>query len=180
MKETVTLRGPSGSTVDVDIETLPGKDTWGTDQLQTLQWNAESEMVELLEHVEYEFVLGDVEFKRIEPAEVFSFSTKGNYGRIAPHGRAGKIRIDLYDKADNLYSGELEVRSRKLNYRDEYRWMIDRIANEATELALSPFAASRLSALSADFSSSPETLYCLLYTSPSPRDRTRSRMPSSA
>ena len=26
----------------------------------------------------------------------------------------------------------------------------------------------------------PQTISCLLYTSPSPRDRTRSRMPSSA
>ena len=31
-----------------------------------------------------------------------------------------------------------------------------------------------------DFGCSDEVLFCLLYTSPSPRDRTRSRMPSSA
>ena len=31
-----------------------------------------------------------------------------------------------------------------------------------------------------DFQEDPEGLCCLLYTSPSPRDRTRSRMPSSA
>ena len=37
------------------------------------------------------------------------------------------------------------------------------------------------SELTAEFSFSDGTLYpCLLYTSPSPRDRTRSRMPSSA
>jgi len=30
------------------------------------------------------------------------------------------------------------------------------------------------------FSGSGKTTFCLLYTSPSPRDRTRSRMPSSA
>ena len=31
-----------------------------------------------------------------------------------------------------------------------------------------------------DLTNSDETIGCLLYTSPSPRDRTRSRMPSSA
>ena len=30
------------------------------------------------------------------------------------------------------------------------------------------------------YQSTRQSLYCLLYTSPSPRDRTRSRMPSSA
>ena len=34
--------------------------------------------------------------------------------------------------------------------------------------------------LDRDFKSALDAYYCLLYTSPSPRDRTRSRMPSSA
>ena len=44
---------------------------------------------------------------------------------------------------------------------------------------------SQLDALGADIcvldiTSRPKDISCLLYTSPSPRDRTRSRMPSSA
>ena len=34
--------------------------------------------------------------------------------------------------------------------------------------------------LSSDYSQNDLAMFCLLYTSPSPRDRTRSRMPSSA
>ena len=37
-----------------------------------------------------------------------------------------------------------------------------------------------LAAVRGDYASAEQLLSCLLYTSPSPRDRTRSRMPSSA
>ena len=41
-------------------------------------------------------------------------------------------------------------------------------------------AAIRLKQLAAEVGQTIEVCLCLLYTSPSPRDRTRSRMPSSA
>src|SRR5665811_2347338 len=47
-------------------------------------------------------------------------------------------------------------------------------------LARTPGYRLRMSELASQTSLTPSGLTCLLYTSPSPRDRTRSRMPSSA
>ena len=51
-------------------------------------------------------------------------------------------------------------------------------SNDASALTTGTLAAARLPSSGVDASSL--TTGCLLYTSPSPRDRTRSRMPSSA
>ena len=159
MTETVTLTGPAG-TVDLKISNLRG-DTWGPDKILKLERERDTDLLQLLEEVEYEFAVdtGVVRVAQIQPSEVFDLSGSGRNGRVRPRGRTGIIRIDLMDEAGDQYSGEIEVRSRKLDYKTEYRWMLDRIANEASELALSPFAASRLGSLGAEHSQSPETLY---------------------
>ena len=52
--------------------------------------------------------------------------------------------------------------------------IVTQLRNESRLLAITPRKYARLVAKSYEMST------CLLYTSPSPRDRTRSRMPSSA
>ena len=55
-------------------------------------------------------------------------------------------------------------------------------ASQSDEMVLPHFAPKAKRAIYLFISGAPSQLdkYCLLYTSPSPRDRTRSRMPSSA
>ena len=47
-------------------------------------------------------------------------------------------------------------------------------------LAAAPVRAPTLEQLTSEISDSTRVSFCLLYTSPSPRDRQKSRMPSSA
>ena len=57
------------------------------------------------------------------------------------------------------------------------------LLREALKALIAREAARRLAALGGsdpDAKAAPRRRTCLLYTSPSPRDRTRSRMPSSA
>ena len=66
----------------------------------------------------------------------------------------------------------------KLNFIEE----VYKPWNESYQIASLKFRKGELKTLFPEFSIKPPLLYlvCLLYTSPSPRDRTRSRMPSSA
>ena len=55
-----------------------------------------------------------------------------------------------------------------------------KFANEGWNVAISARRENLLKELSENFENIYDFSFCLLYTSPSPRDRTRSRMPSSA
>ena len=58
-----------------------------------------------------------------------------------------------------------------------------KMADQAVNIGPAPVGESYLDAkkiLDAAKSTGAQAIHCLLYTSPSPRDRTRSRMPSSA
>jgi len=68
-------------------------------------------------------------------------------------GQAGRLRAGLYTgllpvlvSADGVPVGRvsLEVRSRKLDYLQHYRWMLRDIASEVTEVLMERFAASEL------------------------------------
>ena len=143
----LVLESPEGATVKLRITTLHGQESWnGIDRLEVDTSDADGvSSTQLLEESEYDFLLGgESEIERIEPTELFSASSNAStFGRIKTRGRTGIVRVDVYLASGAVASGEIEVRARKLNYRTEYRWMLERIADEAAELALSPFAASR-------------------------------------
>ena len=85
-----------------------------------------------------------------------------------------KSKIDHYTDKEALdfhignKSGKIEVNSSK-----------PLISKRDLSLAYSPGVAAPVKEISKDASKAYDYT-CLLYTSPSPRDRTRSRMPSSA
>ncbi len=103
--------------------------------------------VQLLESHEYRY---DWEVSGIpgatfvtDPEEIFQPDTNdGLKGRLRPGLATGMLRVVL--RVANLTIGELEleVRSRKLSYRDEYRWMLHDIATQMSELVMQRFAAS--------------------------------------
>lgn len=163
MNVELKLGSPTGAMAVLAIETLPNHETWrGTQTLEVArEADGEDDEIQLLEESEYEFAVESVGgIRQIEPSEMFSASSKNTaVGRLRTRGRTGLVRIDVELDSGEVLSGEIEVRSRKLDYMTEYRWMLQRIADEAAALALSPFAASRLSSLADDHSDTAETLY---------------------
>ena len=101
---------------------------------------------QLLEEAEYIYQLtglpdGDV---HLEPQEIFDPDHHdGRSGRLRPGRHVGGINIDVH-VPDARYRGSasLEVRSRKLDYLNDFRWMLNRIATEVADLLLQRFAPS--------------------------------------
>ena len=103
------------------------------------------------------------------PLGIFAMADALNEGEIAPNVTAAGVHIGGMSPEDALQA--LRARERAL------RQSPAPFTVQETDFDLDP----RLLALEMDEESAVEmALTCLLYTSPSPRDRTRSRMPSSA
>jgi predicted component of viral defense system (DUF524 family) len=103
--------------------------------------------VELLEGMEYRYVWEDVhpDVQRLttDPEEIFQPDTiDGKSGRLRPGLATGTIRVVLRADDNDLGQLEFEVRSRKLSYLSEYRWMLRDIAERMTELVMDRFAVS--------------------------------------
>lgn len=118
--------------------------------------------LQLLEEAEYTYeVVGCSTEVVLEPVEVFNPSNaSGHTGRLRPGRATGTITVVARSTTGTLLgTGNVEVRSRKLNYLSEYRWMLQRIADEAAEAAQSHFAPSALPAFSPSTEGHAETLY---------------------
>jgi len=103
--------------------------------------------VELLEGMEYRYtwedVRPDIASLIADPEEIFQPDTlEGKSGRLRPGLATGTIRVVLRAGASTLGQLELDVRSRKLSYLSEYRWMLRDIAERMTELVMERFAIS--------------------------------------
>lgn len=126
--------------------TTPLATLWCSDDSTSTE-NAAAGMVELLEGMEYRYaweILGSNGSPLIaDPEELFQpDTTDGASGRLRPGLATGTIRIVLRTDARTLGQMELEVRSRKLSYLSEYRWMLRDIAERMTELVMVRFAVS--------------------------------------
>lgn len=166
LKEVIRLESESGKTVDMTVRTLADRDTWGNPSQPTLCRAASSHTVQLLEEESYEYSLeatesgAAIEIEFLEPSEIFSRSSiNPGQGRIEAARYTGFVDLKLETKDGECFFGHLEICPRKLGYTEEYRWMLDRIAQESAELALLPFAAARLGSLSSDAADSAESLY---------------------
>jgi predicted component of viral defense system (DUF524 family) len=93
----------------------------------------------------YEWVgLGDLAADLVtDPVEVFQPDTSnGIRGRLRPGLWTGALNVVLRSGDKAVGRLELEVRSRKLEYRSEYLWMLRDIADRVTELLMNRFAVS--------------------------------------
>ena len=120
------------------------------------------EPVQLLEDGEYVF---DIEVPGhddivVEPVDRFDpDSTPVRSGRLRPGRHTGTMEIKVWSAdGDIVGSASIEVRARKLRYLTEYRWMLNRIADESAELAMRRFAASQQS-FQPDATGTAETIY---------------------
>jgi predicted component of viral defense system (DUF524 family) len=113
--------------------------------------DAASERVQLLEGQEYKYAV-----ELTPPASslvtdkeeiVYPDDKTGVSGRLRPGLHTGWLSIrflagDRLESASEVGRAALEVRSRKLQYREHYQWMLRDIANECTEIVMERFAAS--------------------------------------
>lgn len=160
----LSLRSTEGEVAGVlRIACRPGRAAWnGTPLIEHPDDPLEAD-VQLLEESEYTFaVLGvDTDTVVLEPQELFDASTAaGTEGRLKPKRSTGTVTVVAHDGVgDELGRCEFEVRSRKLNYRTEYRDMLSRIAGEAAEALQSSFAPSSLPAFTPEAIGDAQTLY---------------------
>jgi len=144
------LIGPEGRPVaELQIALLPGKTVTKPHPLVCLSASAAGEdamaEVQLLEGAEYRFVLAGAHDPGVwlEPREVFQPDTEeGVTGRVRPGLFTGTLKLSLCLGGRTLGEAQVEVRSRKLNYLSEYRWMLSSIAEHMTELVMDRFGAS--------------------------------------
>jgi predicted component of viral defense system (DUF524 family) len=104
--------------------------------------------IQLLEGVEYGYeweLSGEGPPVECEPAEIFFCDDQlGIRGRLRPGLNTGSLDVRVYRQGKELGGLELEVRSRKLDYLSEYRWMLRDIAAQLTEVLMQRFGASAL------------------------------------
>lgn len=149
---TVALKGDAGSpTAELTIRCLPGRSQWQTqDYLRIADHESAAARVQLLEEAEYEYSLTGLagELLVLEPTELFDPSgADGRNGRLRPKRWTGTIEVVIVTGGMVRARGEFEVRSRKLNYETEYKWMLNGITAYSAELAQLAFAPALLSSL---------------------------------
>lgn len=118
--------------------------------------------VQVLEGEEYRYevtlpsVVKTVETDR---PELFEADTAdGKVGRLRPGLYTGTLPVTITADGQILGRVELEVRSRKLDYLTDFRWMLGDIADEVTEVVMERFAPAE-QRFAIDESADAPTLY---------------------
>jgi len=118
--------------------------------------------VRLIEDSEYVYSVEAVEsagIVRLQPSEMFSADdSTGRRGRLRTGSYVGILPVEVQVAGQRIGRIRLEVRSRKLSYLDEYRYMLRDLSNEAVALVLERFAPT-LQRLSDDWKASARTTY---------------------
>ena len=103
------------------------------------------EPVQLLEGQEYFYKINinHTEIGEVitDKPEIFNpDTTKGNQCRLRPGTYTGKLLVKIFAGEKELGLVSLEVRSRKLDYIRHYRWMLQNIAEDFSEVIMERFA----------------------------------------
>ena len=118
--------------------------------------------VRLVEDSEYVYVVDVVDsagMVRLQPTEMFSADdSSGTRGRLRTGSYVGVLPVEVEVAGQKLGRIRLEIRSRKLNYLDEYRYMLGDLSNEAVALVLERFAPT-LQRFSDDWKAGASTTY---------------------
>ncbi|MBI5278941.1 MAG: DUF2357 domain-containing protein [Burkholderiales bacterium] len=120
-----------------------------------------SGVIQLIEGEEYRYEWrgADTGSLTAEPIEVFNpDDSSGRTGRLRPGLSVGFVEATLFVGSAECAKLEIEVRSRKLSFEDEYRWMLNDVAAKMTEVVMEKFAASEL-VFEQDVSRDSGTLY---------------------
>ena len=96
----------------------------------------------------------------LSPSELFDpDSADCSHGRLRPGAYTGTIVVSVASGAQQLGELRLEVRSRKLGYLDDYRWMLSALANDAAEVLMQRFSPAELQRFVPEFAKDARTLY---------------------
>jgi predicted component of viral defense system (DUF524 family) len=118
--------------------------------------------VRLVEDSEYVYSVEALESLgviRLQPSEMFSpDDSTGTRGRLRTGSYVGVLPVEVQVAGQPIGRIRLEVRSRKLSYLDEYRYMLRDLSNEALALILERFAPT-MQRLSDDWKASARTTY---------------------
>jgi len=139
----VPIRADSSTTVgELAITVLP--DSAGGLLIDSGEGEDDEESVHLLEGTEYRF-----ELRGLPASGPYLTDRPELFRRSTPGGSSGRIRTGLYtgtvhvriSGADcHLGSVDFEVRTTKLSYEDEYRWMLGDLAESLVEVVAAGFA----------------------------------------
>lgn len=103
------------------------------------------EAIQLLEGTEYRF---EIEADGVQPVvcdrpEILQPDTRsGRTGRLRTGLRTGTLPLRLFLGGDSIGEVVLEVRSRKLDYLEQYRWMLRDLAEVMAEVVMERFGAT--------------------------------------
>ena len=102
--------------------------------------------IQLLEGAEYRYQFDLVDPRAVitDRPELFEPDDRsGRSGRLRPGLSTGTVPIDIRVGQDLVARISLEVRSRKLDYLSQYRWMLRDLAESMAEIIMERFAASQ-------------------------------------
>ena len=121
----------------------------------------------------------DFENKRIVADQELkeTIASRNPYQQWLEDNRITFDRLPAVKKPDYYSEADRIARLRAFGYTNE---TMEFMLLPLLKVKKDPILSMGNDAALACLSDQPRLLYCLLYTSPSPRDRTRSRMPSSA
>lgn len=124
--------------------------------------NDSVEPLQLLEESEYLYEVENLpegSAVELDPVEIFSRdSASGATGRIRTGRSVGRVVVVASASDGREARAAFEVRSRKLGYLDDFRWMLDGISSTAADVLLSEFAPAGVK-LDIDWSDAPRSLY---------------------
>lgn len=116
--------------------------------------------VQLLEGFNYEYQLTEPFRLKTEVGDIVSESKlNSSRGRISPNIYVGTLQIEiLNDENEKVGSAEVEVQSRKTDYRTEYRFMLEEITEKCTDL-LMQYTSPVNQPFDIEHDKDPQTLY---------------------
>ena len=116
---------------------------------------------------------------------MYQLKLQHEQGRLLNNLQALKEEIDTYSAKAKMVAAGITKLNLLQNQIDEKGVLVNGFVNKLSEVSI--LSKDNYSTTSVKILNEPKfgakiapSLPCLLYTSPSPRDRTRSRMPSSA
>jgi predicted component of viral defense system (DUF524 family) len=103
--------------------------------------------IQLLEESEYRYQINIAGLSpqswSTDRPELFQPDTvSGRTGRVRTGSYTGWLPVTIFGDGNAAGNLSLEVRSRKLNYRNEYQWMMGDLAEELAEIVMYYFAAA--------------------------------------
>lgn len=133
--EILSIRLTDGGSVELRLAPIYANSYWTLAPEEAQEFGEARH--QLQEGATYEYELNGAAYS-LQQSEIVSVSKlHGNEGIISPNIFVGRLAIDVLRGGEPVGKVEFEVRSKKTGYRDDYRVMLEDIAEKATDLLMS-------------------------------------------